>query len=133
MSTIGTGLGLTSLGMYMMFKTWNYNVDAFNWVPVASVSFTIFIASFAILTLPFLLIAEIMPENIKDFGVTFCTFLVWSSSFLTTKYFSLVNEIIGFHGTMFIFAGVCLICVIYIIFNVPETKGKSKQEIMKLL
>lgn len=80
-----------------MLKTNNYDLDAFTWVPVASVSFTIFIASWAILTLPFLVISEIMPEQIKDFGVTFCTFLVTVASFLTTKYFPIVSEMLGFH------------------------------------
>lgn len=54
-----------------MLKSWQYDIDAYNWIPVASFSFVIFIASWAVLTLTSLVIAEIMPENIKDFGVTF--------------------------------------------------------------
>lgn len=132
-SAIGLALGLTTLGVYMMLKSWNYDVDSFNWIPLASVSFTIFIASWAVLTLPFLVISEIMPERIKDFGVTFCSFLVWFSSFLTTKYLPLSNELIGFHGTLFVWSAVAVVCVIYIIIFMPETKGKSREEIMKLM
>lgn len=127
-------MGLTTMGIYMMLKTWNYDVDPFNWVPVVSISFTIFIGSWAILTLPFVCIAEIMPEGpVKDFGVSFCTFLMWFMSFLTIKYLPFLNEIFEFHGTMFLFASVCLFCLIFIIFKMPETKGKSREEILKLL
>lgn len=126
-------LGATALGAYMMLKTSNYDVSSLDWMPVASVSFTIFIASWAVLTLPFLVISEIMPENLKDFGVTLCTFLVWMTSFFTTKYFPLLNELCGFHGTMFLYAAVSILCVTYIILYMPETKGKSREEIMKSL
>lgn len=64
-------MGFIVLGTYTMLKSWQYDIDAYNWIPVASFSFVIFIASWAVLTLNNLVIAEIMPENIKDFGVTF--------------------------------------------------------------
>lgn len=132
-STVGTALGLTTLGVYMMFKSWHYSVEAFNWVPIASFSFVIFIASWAILTLPFLVISEIMPEKLKGFGVSFCMTLLWIFAFIILKYLPLLIESLTFHGSMFAFAGVCVSSALFIVFRMPETKGKSYEEIMSLL
>lgn len=132
-STIGTALGLITLGVYMMLKDWNYDVNAYNWVPLASFSFALFIASWAVSTLPFLLISEIMPEKLKDHGASFCVAISWIAAFIAIKYFPAFNDMIGFHGSMFLFAGVCIFGAIFVIFYMPETKGKSYDEIMKSL
>lgn len=44
-----------------------------------------------------------------------------------------MTEILGFGESMFLFAGVCVACELFIIFFVPETKGKSHEEIMESL
>lgn len=65
-------LGLIVLGIYMMLKSLDYSVEAFRWLPIVSFSFTLLIANFALLTIPVLVISEIMPETVKDFGLSFC-------------------------------------------------------------
>lgn len=116
-----------------MLKSWQYDVDAFNWVPVASFSFVIFIASWAVLTLPYLVISEIMPEEIKDFGMSFCGTVGWIFTFISIKYLPSLIELIEFHGSMFLFAGVCMFSTFIILVFVPETKGKSYEQIMESL
>lgn len=110
----------------MMLKKWNYDVEEFSWIPITSFSFVIFIASWAILTLPFLVISEIMPEHLKDFGVSFCMTLLWSFAFITIKYLPFLTGTLGFHGSMFLFASVCLSSAVFIILFMPETKGKRQ-------
>lgn len=132
-STIGTAAGLVALGTYVMFKTWGYHVEPINWFPIASFSFVIFIASLGVLNLPFVVIAEVMPANIKDFGVSFCMVVLWLVTFIMVKYLPFITESIGFHNSMFVFAGICLLGEIFIAVIVPETKGKSHEEIMDSL
>lgn len=132
-SAIGTALGLITLGVYMMLKTWGYEVESYNWIPIASFSFVLFIASWAVLTLPFLVIPEIMPEKLKEFGVSFCMMLLWCFEFTIVKYLPLLTTTLGFHGSMFLFAGVCISSAVFIIAFMPKTKGRSCQQIMKYL
>lgn len=132
-STIGTASGLMTLGVYMMLKSWHYKVELFNWIPIASFSFVIFIASWAILTLPFLVISEVMPEKLKEFGISFCMTLLWLFAFIIIKFLPLLTESLTFHGSMFLFAGVCITSTIFIVLRMPETKGKSYDEIMNSL
>lgn len=65
LSSGGTFIGLTCMGIYTYLQTLEYTMDGFTWIPVASFSFCIFIASWGVLTLPFLVIAELMPEKVK--------------------------------------------------------------------
>lgn len=133
MSTLGAAVGLITMGIYMTLKYNDLNNDSFNWVPLAALSAVIFFASCAILTLPFTVIAEVMTENIKDFGVTFCMTLMSTLGFVVLKFFPLFMELLGFHISMFVFAGVCLFSTVFITLYMPETKGKSYEEIMNSL
>ncbi|XP_055326346.1 facilitated trehalose transporter Tret1-like isoform X1 [Sitodiplosis mosellana] len=132
-SNIGTALGLIVLGTYIILKSQGYPVEHFNWVPVISFSFTIFVAALGIVSLPLTLFSEIMPEKMKDFGVTSFLTLMWFSSFLLIKYLPMLTKSLGFDMSMFIFAAVCLACQLFIIYFVPETKGKSHKEIINML
>lgn len=114
-------------------KSWQWNVETYNWIPIASFSFVLFTASLAILTLPFTVIGEIMPESIKEFGVTFCNTFISICAFLTMKFLPFLNESLGFHGSMFLFAGFCLFSALFIILYMPETKARSYEQIMKSL
>ncbi|XP_055302940.1 uncharacterized protein LOC129568722 [Sitodiplosis mosellana] len=132
-SNFGTALGLTVLGVYMSLKSSGYPVEAFYWLPVTCFSFVIFVAALGILSIPFIVLAEIMPEKVKDFNVSVCMTLLWIFAFLTTKYLPFLTDFLGFGGSMFLFAGVCVACELFIMFFMPETKGKSHEEIMELL
>lgn len=116
-----------------MLRSRQYDVDSFNWLPVASFSFVMFIGSCGILSLPFMLIAEILPEKIKDIGMSFCMTLNWFLAFISIKCLPLIIETLEFHGSMFLFAGVCILSSIYIIIGIPETKGKNYEQIMDSL
>lgn len=133
MTTLGTGLGECIYGIYMLLKTWNYNVQPYNWIPLASFSFSVFVASCALLSLPFVIISEVMPDKLKEFGVSFSMSLLWALIFLLLKYLPLLIEVLNFHGSLFLFASFCLAGAAFIGYFMPETKGKSHVEIMKSL
>lgn len=116
-----------------MLKSTGYSVETYNWIPMGSFSFAIFASSLGLLTMPFVVIAEIMPEHLKDFGSTICVSLIWTFAFIFIRYFSMLTEIIGFHGCMFLFAGICSIGGILILIFLPETKGRSREEILNML
>lgn len=132
-SNIGTALGLIVMGVYMLVRSWGVDVDEFSWIPVTSLSFVIFVASLGILTLPLIVISETMPEKIKDTSVSFCMSLLWIFSFICIKYLQLLIDVFSFHGSMFLFSGVCIGSAIFVILFLPETKNRSHEEIMRSL
>lgn len=116
-----------------MLKSWGVDLQAFNWIPIAAFSFIICVGSLGVLSLPLVVISEIMPEKIKDAAVSFCMSLLWIFAFTAVKYLPFLTELLGFHGSMFLFAGICVLAAAFIILFVPETKGKSHEEIMNSL
>lgn len=126
-------MGQVVLGVYMMLKAKDVDVTAFNWLPLACFGFVIFLSQFGVLSLPFVVLAEIMPQKIKDGSVSFCMSFLWILSFIARKFLPLLIELIGFHGCMFLFAGICLCGAVFIFTFMPETKCKSHEEIMRSL
>lgn len=70
-SCSSTSAGLSIMGLYSFLDKQGYDLQSFNWVPVASLSFVIFIASIGILPLPFVVLAEVLPQNVR-FACLFC-------------------------------------------------------------
>jgi hypothetical protein len=66
MSALGTSLGLFIVALYNYLKVLNYSVDEFNWIPLVSLSFVIFVSNCGILALPFIVITEILPEKVRE-------------------------------------------------------------------
>lgn len=116
-----------------MLEANGVDVRPFNWIPITSFSFIIFVASLGVLTIPFLVISELMPEKLKNFGTSFCMELLWLLTFIMLKCLPSLLELLGKHGSMFLFAAVCLCSTVFIVIVIPETKGKSYDEIMKSL
>uniref|UniRef100_A0A1B0BCA7 Major facilitator superfamily (MFS) profile domain-containing protein n=1 Tax=Glossina palpalis gambiensis TaxID=67801 RepID=A0A1B0BCA7_9MUSC len=132
-SSIGTGIGLGCLGGYIYLNAIGYDTQPFAWIPIASFSFTIFIGCCGVLTLPFVLVSEIMPPKIRSSGSMLCTLCMWTFAFVLIKYLPLMSAIMGMHGMMFFFASCSLSGALFVIGFVPETKGKSIETILEKL
>ncbi|CAD7088651.1 unnamed protein product [Hermetia illucens] len=130
LSAVGTGVGEACLGLYLYCKILGYNVEAVNWLPIVSISFVIFVASLGVLTLPFVVLAEIAPPKIRGVAVSLCMITFWIFAFLSIKYVPIMMVFLGLHSCMFIFAACCFVGAAFILFYVPETKGKSLEAIL---
>lgn len=116
-----------------MLKSFGYSIEAFNWIPLTSFSYVLFVANIAVLTLPLVVISEILPTNVKDFGLSICMTVLWTFAFIVTKFLPFWNQVLGFHGDMFLFASICLAGELFIFLFVPETKGKSHKQIVETM
>ncbi|XP_055594226.1 facilitated trehalose transporter Tret1-like [Uranotaenia lowii] len=128
-TALGSAIGLTAMGTHAYLKVMGYDVSAINWIPVASLSWVIFIASVGILPLTFVILSEIVPHKLRSLVGSLCTTFLWVVSFLVVKYFPVVVEVLGMHGCMWTFAGCCLFGLLFNAFFIPETRGKSIDEI----
>lgn len=102
---------------------------AFNWVPAFLLIFFIFSCTLGFLTLPFAMIAELYPQRTRGFaaGLTICA--GYFMSFINIKAYPYLVDSLG-NEVIFIFYGiVSLLGIFFVYFFLPETKGKSLQEI----
>ena len=79
------------------------------------------------------LIAEIFPNRVRAVAVDTCTFFLWVGSFTLTYSFPLLNASLGSYGTFWIYALICAAGSVFFIFRLPETKGKSLEQLEKEL
>jgi len=54
------------------------------------------------------------------------------SAFLVVRFFPILLVVIGEDGTFFLFTACTLLGIIFVYFLLPETKGKSLEEVEKL-
>jgi sugar porter (SP) family MFS transporter len=98
---------------------------------VAIVALAVYTGSFAVGLGPvfWLLISEIYPQRIRGTAMSVATVMNWAANFVVTiSFLSLLNAISS-SGTFFLFAGLTVVALIYFIARVPETKGRSLEEI----
>jgi sugar porter (SP) family MFS transporter len=98
---------------------------------VAIIGLLVYTGSFAIGLGPvfWLLIAEIYPLRIRGAAMSVATMANWGANFVVTvSFLTLLNAISGV-GVFFLFGFLTLVALAYFWRKVPETKGRSLQEI----
>lgn len=78
-------------------------------------------------------ISEIFPTRIRGMAMAVSTFSLWTACFVLTYTFPLLNSGLGAYGTFWLYGIICLLGFIFVKKNLPETKGKSLEEIEKEL
>jgi sugar porter (SP) family MFS transporter len=91
----------------------------------------VYTGSFAIGLGPvfWLLIAEIYPQQIRGPAMSVATLANWAANFVVTVSFLSLLDAIGGTGVFFLFAGLSLVGLVYMVKRVPETKDLSLAEI----
>jgi SP family sugar porter-like MFS transporter len=78
-------------------------------------------------------LSEIFPVRIRGAAMAVSTFSLWTACFLLTYTFPLLNKWLNASGTFWIYGGICLAGFFFILTRLPETKGKSLEELEKEL
>ena len=84
-------------------------------------------------TVMWVIISEIFPNRIRGVAMSVCTFALWAACFILTYTFPMLNSGLGAAGTFWLYGLICLGGGIFVVFRLPETKGKSLEEIEKEL
>jgi len=92
------------------------------------VCYIVFIA-ISLAPLGWLLISEVFPLNVRGIGMSIGSLAHWGfNAVIAFTFFKLVNAF-GVSATFFLYAGICLIGMFWGWYYIPETKGKSLEEI----
>jgi len=90
-----------------------------------------FIASFAssLGPIPWVIISEIFPTKTRGIAMSFSVFTLWIGVVLVTQLTPILLDSVGGAITFWIFAGNSILLLIFTYKMIPETKGKSLEEI----
>ena len=80
-------------------------------------------------TTMWVIISEIFPNRIRGVAMSVCTFALWAACFILTYTFPVLNSGLGAAGTFWLYGIICLAGGIFVWRRLPETKGKSLEEI----
>ncbi len=114
---IAAGYYFNVKGIYMVF-----------WVVTA-----ISIYGLTLAPITWVLLSEIFPNKIRGHAMSVATFALWFSCAVLTLTFPFLNKALGTSGTFGVYATICIIGFFYILKNLPETKGKSLEQIEREL
>lgn len=101
---------------------------------ITLVALVVFIASFAFSLGPMVwtVINEIFPRRVRGRAVAVSTAVNWGSAWLVSQFFLTLINGIGESATFWLFAFFCVLAFFWILKVVPETKGKSLEEIEEM-
>ncbi|KPJ13377.1 Sugar transporter ERD6-like 6 [Papilio machaon] len=120
-----TMLVILSACLYFIPKTNAY----YSWINVCLLAFYFILAYTGPYAVIDIIISEIFPLDLKLFFMLFASFLIASLSFLSIYIAPIMFATIGYSGVFFLNATISFICLLYLWFYLPETKGRTLQEI----
>jgi SP family arabinose:H+ symporter-like MFS transporter len=90
---------------------------------------TIACYSMSLAPVTWVILSEIFPNRFRGTAMSIATFSLWAACFILTYTFPLLNKLLQASGTFWLYGIICLFGFLFILKKLPETKGKSLEEI----
>lgn len=122
---VGTTLQMLSLGLVgFAFATGHQGA-------LLQIGILAFVAAFAMAMGPvaWIVNSEIFPNKLRGRAMAVAILLLWLACYVVSQTFPMLLERVGPARTFWIYAGCSLLSTVFIIVAVPETKGRTLEEI----
>ena len=127
-ASAGMGLSLTLLGAAFFLQQFT---TLGGWMGVIILGLILFyVASFALAMGPvvWVVISEIFPTRVRGRAMSIAVVILWFSCYLVSQFFPIMLATLK-GNVFFIYAAMCVVSFFFVLFLVPETKGKTLEEI----
>lgn len=129
-SLIGTAFALLINAVFLYLKNCTgIDMAPYNFVSIIALVCFIILFSVGMQTIPLLIMGEMFPTNVKAFALCIMDIFYSVIATLISKFFHWAKDDFGLHVPFFFFTICCIFGVVFIIFVIPETKGKTLEEI----
>lgn len=132
MSGAGHAISLIVFGFYshISISDKSFQTD-YAWV--ALVSLIVFISSFSIGygPIPWMMIPELSSARVRSLVASLATAFNWTCVYIVTAFVKPLINTVGDDWTYWIFATICIVSCIFVAIFLPETKGKSSDQIQR--
>jgi len=125
--------GCAGIAFFHTLIGFGYQFHVKGLLVVVPVLATLACYSFSLAPITWVLISEIFPNRIRGAAVSVAVSSLWIACFILTYTFPLLNQALGPAGTFWLYAGICAAGFVFILFCVPETKGKSLEQMWREL
>lgn len=128
-SSLGVSIAMACLGIHFHLLEHGIDVTDLQWLPLASI-FLFDIAFFAgLMCVPSAVLSELFPTNVKCIAACIASLVGAIFAFIATKSYQPLIFLIGQSNVYFVHAALTILVVPYALLCMPETKGKTLQEI----
>lgn len=125
------------LGLYFTLKTHKIINESIlhhlSSVPVIALCIFVVVFSIGFGPIPWMISAEIFIPQLKSIAGSVAGTLNWFLAFLITKFYIDVKNAVGDDVTFYIFSAISCLGAVFVYFIVPETKGKTVDDIQREL
>jgi sugar porter (SP) family MFS transporter len=122
--------GLASIYL-MLGLCYYYHVTGFPVLLLVLAAIGCYAMSLAPVT--WVVISEIFPNRIRGAAMSVAVMALWTACFILTYTFPILNRILGASGTFWLYGAICVLGGCFIAARLPETKGKTLEEIEKTM
>ncbi|CAI0466574.1 unnamed protein product [Linum tenue] len=129
-SATGTFIGCSMAGASFFLKSHDLLLD---WVPILAISgVLVYISAFSIGmgAVPWVIMSEIFPINMKGVGGSLVVLVNWLGAWAVSFTFNFLMSWSS-SGTFFLYSGFSIMTILFVAKFVPETKGKTLEEIQE--
>jgi sugar porter (SP) family MFS transporter len=120
---------LLGVCLYYVEQSETGQLENWGWAPLFLLCLYMVAFSLGAGPIPWLLLGELFASEIKGTASSISALINWLMAFLVTKFYSSLVEAINGSSTFWIFTGCLVISVIFVFFVMPETRGKTLEEI----
>ncbi|MBN2326180.1 MAG: sugar porter family MFS transporter [Candidatus Omnitrophica bacterium] len=139
LASFGMGVSLFLLGLSFIiiplgeYKLFSINLGFMNFDVTCMLFFVLaYVASFATAMGPvvWVVMSEIFPTRIRGRAMSIATVCLWISCYAVSQFFPQMLKMLG-GFVFFVYALMCVAAFLFFLIFVPETKGKTLEEIEK--
>jgi len=123
-------LSMYGLGLYFWIQTTNPTLaSSISPLPLVSVCVFFFSFSLGFGPIPWLMMSELFSPEAKGVASSISSATNWILAFFVTQFFVPIKNAVGAAATFWFFATTLTFIMAFQVFFVPETRGKSLEEI----
>lgn len=126
-------LGSGGLAVIYLLIGLFYFLNVSGWPLLLLVVCAIAVYAMSLAPITWVVLSEIFPNRLRGLAMSVATLSLWVASALLVLTFPLLNQAFGPSGTFWIYGIICIAGFVYIYRVLPETKGKSLEEIEQQL
>lgn len=126
-------VGSAGLALIYMILGTCYFLEISGWTMLLLVVMAIACYAMSLAPVVWVVLSEIFPVRLRGMAMALSTFFLWVACFILTYTFPILNEAIGAAGTFWLYGGICFAGFLFIRMRLPETKGKTLEELEKEL
>ncbi|MDA8480157.1 sugar porter family MFS transporter [Citrobacter sp. Awk 4] len=125
--------GASGLTVIYVLIAGAYGLGIMGWPVLVLVLAAIAIYALTLAPVTWVLLSEIFPNRVRGLAMSLGTLALWIACFLLTYTFPLLNAGLGAAGSFLLYGVICAMGYVYVLRNVPETKGVTLEALEEQL